>query len=160
MVTGALVAGAGVAQAANGSGGSNGGSSGSNGSSSNGGSSGSNGSSGGSNGSNNSSSGGGNVKVGPNGKLSSDGHTISVAVKVKCQDKGKLGVAAKVKQGDNTGKGTTTVQCTKGDTKTVTVAATNGSATFTTGAARACVATAKNQKSSSGAKCRDINVVS
>jgi hypothetical protein len=136
MVTGALVAGAGAAQAANGS------------------SDGSGGSNGG-----NSSSGGSNVKVGPNGKLSSDGHTISVAVKVKCQDKGKLGVAAKVKQGDNTGKGTTTVQCTKGDTKSVTIAATNGSATFTTGAARACVATAKAQKRSSGAKCRDINVV-
>jgi hypothetical protein len=100
-----------------------------------------------------------NIQIGPNGKLSSDKHTITVAAKVKCKDDGKLGVATKVKQGDNVGKGTTSVQCKKGETRTVTVGATKADATFTTGAATACAATAKNTKRSSGSTCKDINVI-
>jgi hypothetical protein len=114
----------------------------------------------GSNGSNSSSKKGGTVKVGPNGKLADNGHTIQVAVKFTCKNGKKTGVAAKVKQGDTVGKGTTSVQCKKGETKTVVVDVKSDGGAFSTGDARACAATAKNEKHGSPTKCRDIDVVS
>lgn len=99
------------------------------------------------------------VAVGPNGKLSPDKKTVTLAVKIKCDGGATMLVQGKVKQGTYQGKGTSTVKCTKGETKSVTVDAVS-TAPFSTGDGQACVAVGKKGGNNPGAPvCRDVQFI-
>jgi hypothetical protein len=98
--------------------------------------------------------------VGPNARLGDDAHNLTLAARFTCPGNAAYTLQAKVQQGDALGKGSTGVQCQKGETKTVTIATSDADDEFTTGSAKACVGAIK--KGGNGAPdpaCRNVNVV-
>ena len=100
------------------------------------------------------------LRVGPNAKLGDDKHNVTLAAKFQCKNNAKYTVQGKARQGSAVGKGTSTLQCEKGATKTITVVATDSAHEFATGEADGCVAVVKKGSDAKPKpECRKVTVV-
>ena len=102
-----------------------------------------------------------NVAIGPNAKLSSDHHTITLAAKVKCKTNDPRTILARAKQNSTIGSGQRSMQCSAGSTKTITIDVKDPAHEFTTGSADACIAAPKKgHEKSASPTCKSVTVIS
>ncbi len=102
-----------------------------------------------------------NVAIGPNAKLGSDHHTITLAAKVKCSTNDARSILARAKQNSTIGSGKRSMQCSAGKTKTITVDVTDPNHEFTTGSADACIAAPKKgHERNASPTCKSVTVIS
>src|SRR5262245_11920169 len=77
------------------------------------------------------------VVVSTGAKLGSNTHVLTLGVKIRCNDNKDLDILAKARQDGAIAKGTSSVKCSNGDVKTLTVDVSNDTHTYTTGPADA-----------------------